>query len=104
MIRSIRAGMAAASSAVTANRRLFVLKKLCARAVKEGEAAKDPSVGINYLSEKKHHRTAFLTPDALTVLLGKAVCSKTAYLETSVLLGAELRFARLGSHSELFSR
>ena len=89
MVKSLRAAMAARISAVTANRRLFILKEVCARALKEGEIAKDPSAGIGYLSEKQHQRTAFLTPEALAALLHKAALSKTGYLETSVLLGAE---------------
>ena len=62
---------------------------MCARALKEGEIAKDPSVGIGYLSEKQHQRTAFLTPEALAALLKKAALGKTGYLETAILLGAE---------------
>jgi len=89
MVKSLRAAMAARISAVTANRRLFILKEVCARALKEGEIAKDPSAGIGYLSEKQHQRTAFLTPEALTVLLKKAALGKTGYLETAILLGAE---------------
>ena len=89
LIKSIRAGMAAASSAVTANRRLFILKELCARAVKEGEAAKNPSAGIRYLSEKTHHRTAFLTPMELDTLLEHAAGNRAGYLVPAILLGAE---------------
>ena len=89
MVKSIRAAMAARISAITANRRLFILKEVCARALKEGEIAKDPSAGIGYLSEKQHQRTAFLTPEALAVLLKKAVLGRAGYLETAILLGAE---------------
>ena len=89
LIKSIRSSMAAASSAVTSNRRLFILKELCARAVKEGEAAKNPSMGISYLSEKKHHRTAFLTPVELDTLLEHAAANRAGYLVPAILLGAE---------------
>jgi integrase len=89
LIKSIRASMAAATSAITSNRRLFILKALCGRAVKEGEAAKDPSIGISYLSEKKHHRTAFLTPEELERLLEHAAANRAGYLVSAILLGAE---------------
>ncbi|MDR1778069.1 MAG: site-specific integrase [Desulfovibrio sp.] len=89
MITSLRANMAAASSAVTSNRRMFILKQLCARALKEGEIARDPSAGIRYLSEKKHQRMAFLTPDALDTLLRHAANSQAGYIELAILLGAE---------------
>jgi integrase len=89
IVKSIRAAMAARISAVTANRRLFILKEVCARALKEGEIAKDPSAGIGYLSEKQHQRTAFLTPEALGALLKKAAIGRAGYLETAILLGAE---------------
>ena len=89
LIKSIRSSMAAASSAVTSNRRLFIMKELCARAVKEGEAAKNPSIGINYLSEKQHHRTAFLTPAELNTLLEHAAANRAGYLVPAILLGAE---------------
>ena len=89
MIKSIRLSMAAASSAVTSNRRLFILKELCARAAKEGESAKNPSLGISYLSEKKHHRTAFLTPAELDTLLEHAAANRAGYLVPAILLAAE---------------
>ncbi|MDL2279795.1 site-specific integrase [Desulfovibrio sp. OttesenSCG-928-G11] len=89
LIKSIRAGMAAATSAVTSNRRLFIMKELCARAVKEGEIAANPSQGISYLSEKKHQRTAFLTPDELDRLLEQAAVNRAGYLVPAILLGAE---------------
>ena len=89
MVKSLRAAMAARISAVTANRRLFILKEVCVRALKEGEIAKDPTAGIGYLSEKQHQRTAFLTPEPLAVLLEKAALSKMGYLEVAILLGAE---------------
>ena len=88
-ITRIRSNMAAATSAITTNRRLFIFKALCARALKEGELAKDPSEGIGYLSEKKHHRTAFLTPEELDVLLQQAAASQAGYLVSAILLGAE---------------
>ena len=89
LIKSIRLNMAAASSAVTSNRRLFILKVLCARAVKEGESANNPSLGINYLSEKKHYRTVFLTPEELDTLLEHAEANRASYLVPAILLGAE---------------
>lgn len=89
IVRSIRMGMAAEVSAVTANRRLFILKELCARALKEGEIARNPCEGIGYLSEKKHQRTAFLSPAELENLLAHAEKSRTGYLASAILLGAE---------------
>lgn len=89
IVTSIRAGMAAETSAVTSNRRLFILKVLCERALKEGEIAANPTEGITYLSEKKHQRTAFLTPAELDSLLKHASTSLSGYLVPAILLGAE---------------
>lgn len=89
IVNSLRADIAAESSAVTSNRRLFILKVLCARALKEGEIAKDPTIGISYLSEKQHHRTAFLSPAELNSLLACAEESLSGYLIPAILMGAE---------------
>ncbi len=89
LIVSIRSNMAAQISAVTSNRRLFILKELCKRALKEREIAKNPAVGINYLSEKQHCRTAFLMPKELDRLLEHARANRAGYLVPAILLGAE---------------
>ncbi len=89
MIQSVRSNMAAQISAVTSNRRLFILKELCKRAMKEGEIAKNPTLGLNYLSEKKHCRTAFLVPKELDKLLEHAKENRAGYLVSAILLGAE---------------
>jgi len=89
IIKRIRGSIAATISAVTANRRLFILKELCARALKEGEIAQNPSLGVSYLSEKKHQRTSFLTPDKLDILLQHAANNRAGYLKVAILLGAE---------------
>ncbi len=89
LILSIRANMAAQASAVTSNRRLFILKELCKRALKEGEMAKNPAIGISYLSEKEHCRTAFLVPKELDKLLAHAKENRAGYLVSAILLGAE---------------
>ena len=89
MVNSLRANIAAEISAVTSNRRLFMLKVLCKRALKEGEIVKDPTVGITYLSEKQHHRTAFLSPAELDNLLACAKESLSGYLVPAILMGAE---------------
>ncbi len=89
LIQSIRANMAAQISAVTSNRRLFILKELFKRALKEGEIAKNPAKDMTYLSEKKHCRTQFLTPKELDALLDHAQQSSCLYLEAAILLGAE---------------
>lgn len=89
MVKSVRMGMAAKISAVTANRRIFILKELCARALKDGEIARNPCADIGYLSEKKHQRTSFLAPAELDRLLLHAGTSRTGYLEAAILMGAE---------------
>ncbi len=89
IVNNIRTSIAANISVVSSNRRLFVLKELCKRALKEGEIAKDPTVGISNLSEKKHCRTNFLVPQQLDKLLECARKSVSPYLEAVILLGAE---------------
>ncbi len=89
LIQSIRSNMAAQISAVTSNRRLFILKELCKRAMKEGEIAKNPAQDMNYLSEKKHCRANFLTPKELDNLVERAKESSCQYLLSAILLGAE---------------
>lgn len=59
------------------------------RALKEREIAKDPTCGIKYLSEKLHHRTAFLSPAELDNLLACAEKSPSGYLVPAILMGAE---------------
>ncbi len=89
IVSNIRTSIAANISAVSSNRRLFALKELCKRALKEGEIAKNPTIGISNLSEKKHCRTNFLVPKQLDNLLECARKSVSPYLEAMILLGAE---------------
>lgn len=89
IINNLRSCMATETSALTSNRRLFILKVLCTRAIKEGEIANNPAEKITYLSEKQHHRTVFLTPVELDRLLACAEKSQAGYLVSAILMGAE---------------
>lgn len=77
-------------SNICSNRRLFILKQVFKKGLELGAVKDDPASGIRYLSEKKHERSHYLTPDKLDQLL--AACTQTKakfYLPAMILLGAE---------------
>lgn len=76
-------------SAVTANRRLFVLKQVFGLAVQEGAVREDPTVGVTYLSEDEHMRKRFLLPADIDELLAACEKTKAFYLKPIFLLSVE---------------
>ena len=82
--------MAEATSNVTSNRYMFILKRVFQTGTDVGALIEDPAERIKYLSEKSQQRDRFLYPEELDTLIGG--CKKTKgkfYLPALVLLGAE---------------
>lgn len=90
VIRDYRAAVAEADSNVLANRRLFVIKQVFALAKRSGLIEQDIAADIRYLSEKKHERTRYLTPEELARLLRVAEKGRNRhYLPLAILLAVE---------------
>jgi len=90
MVLDWRADLAQRKSKALANRRLFVLKQVFAKAVATDCIAKDDIAGIRYLSEREHERKAFMYPDKVNELLEAAAnCHAKHYLPLAILLAVE---------------
>lgn len=85
-----RADVAEKNSKVLANRRLFVLKQVFAKALDMGCIDKDEIAGIRYLSEREHERRAYMYPDKVRQLLEAAARGRGKhYLPLAILLAVE---------------
>ncbi len=89
-ILDYRTQVAQNSSVVNSNRRLFIIKEVFKRGMKEGALYTNPVLKMSYLNEEKHCRTRYLTPKKLNKLieLCKGVRAKH-YLPAIILLAAE---------------
>ena len=89
-ILDYRAEVAASASKVLANRRLFVLKQVFAKARELGVIADDPTSKVRYLNEREHERKAFMYPDKVDELLRAAANGRAKhYLPLAILLAVE---------------
>lgn len=89
-ILNYRADVAAESSKVYANRQLFILKSVFAKALESGSINKDEVAGIRYLSETAHERKKYMRPAQLEELLAVAGQGRARhYLPLVILLAVE---------------
>jgi integrase len=89
-IKDYRMSVAVELSNVSANRRLFVIKKVCEKAVELGAIQHNPAKAFGYLSEKKHERNKYLLPDeVLRLLKASQKTGRAPYLFPVILLGAD---------------
>lgn len=88
-IKDYRLQLVRDHSAVTANRRLFILKQVFGFALKEGAIREDPTEGIAYLSEESHKRRRFLLPADIDKLLEACASTKAIHLQPIILLSVE---------------
>ena len=85
-----RADIASNQSKALANRRLFILKQVFARAKEVGSLEDDAVTSIRYLSEKVHERKKFMYPRKVEKLLAKATIGRAKhYLPLAILLAVE---------------
>jgi integrase len=85
-----RADVADQNSKVLANRRLFVMKQVFAKALELGSIDRDRVAGIQYLSEREHERKAFMRPVQVEELLKAATENRAKhYLPLAILLAVE---------------
>ncbi|WP_461208568.1 site-specific integrase [Desulfocurvus sp. DL9XJH121] len=89
-VLNYRADLAERKSKALANRRLFVLKQVFAKALELDCIDKDEIAGIRYLSEKEHERKSFMYPDKVGKLLAAAAKGRAKhYLPLAILLSVE---------------
>ncbi len=62
-VDAYHAGMTEKKSPASANRRLFVLKQICKKAVALKALSEDPLKGIGFADEEKHQRNRHLDPE-----------------------------------------
>ena len=89
-ILNYRVDLIERKSKVLANRRLFILKQIFAKAAELDLIKKDEIAGIRYLSEREHERKSFMTPEMVDKLLEAASRNKAKhYLPLAILLAVE---------------
>jgi integrase len=94
-ILTYQSEVAAALTAVTANRRLFIIKQVFKKGLEKKAIPEDVSKGISYLSEKQHERNKFLLPAAVVSLVEASQRTKAKYyMPALIYLGAEHGTAR----------
>lgn len=93
-IKEFRTDVAIQLSPSSSNRRLFIVKVVLKKALKEGAVAMNVAQPLNYLDERTHCRTKYLIPSTLDKLLAACEKSRAKYLTAMVLLGAEHGAAR----------
>lgn len=85
-----RADVADQKTKILANRRLFIIKQVFARAHEMGCISKDEIAGIRYLSEREHERKAYMRPVKVDELLAVARKGRAKhYLPLAILLAVE---------------
>ena len=85
-----RADVAFKRSRVLANRRLFIIKQVFAKALELKAIEDDFASDIRYLSEKAHERKKFMYPEKVDELLAAAAKSRAKhYLPLAILLAVE---------------
>jgi len=85
-----RAEIAANRSMALANRQMFILKQIFAKAIECKAIKEDPTIGIRYLSEKVHERKQFMQPKMVEKLLKEAAKGRARhYLPLAILLAVE---------------
>ncbi|WP_319471298.1 site-specific integrase [uncultured Pseudodesulfovibrio sp.] len=85
-----RADVAVSRSMALANRQMFILKQVFAKAVECRAIQEDPTSGIKYLSEKVHERKQFMQPKKVEKLLKAAAKGRAKhYLPLAILLAVE---------------
>lgn len=85
-----RADVADQKTKVLANRRLFIIKQVFARAHEMGCISKDEIAGIRYLSEREHERKSYMRPLKVDELLAAADKGRAKhYLSLAILLAVE---------------
>ena len=85
-----RADVAVSRSMALANRQMFILKQVFAKAVECKAIQEDPTSGIKYLSEKVHERKQFMQPEKVEKLLKAAANGRARhYLPLAILLAVE---------------
>lgn len=78
------------TSAVTANRNLFVIKQVFRMGLELRAISEDPAATIRYLSEKAHERNRFLLPLEVEKLVEASRMTKARfYMPALIYLGAE---------------
>jgi integrase len=89
-LQEYRAEVAASRSMALANRQMFILKQVFAKAIECKAIKEDPTIGIRYLSEKVHERKQFMQPKMVEKLLGEATKGRARhYLPLAILLAVE---------------
>lgn len=84
------------SSAVLANRRLFILQQVFKAGIELGSLHEDPSAKLKKLSEKAHERNKFLFPDQIKKLVACSRKTKAKfYLPALIYLAVEHGTSRL---------
>lgn len=89
-VEAYLADVAGSASNASANRRLFVLKKLFETAVELGSVLESPVKSMGFFSERAHERNKFLMPDEVDRLLAATRQSRSRhYLLAALLLAVE---------------
>jgi integrase len=89
-ITAYQSHLASESSNVNANRVLFIIKQVFKRGIAENAVLDDPSIGIQYLSERMHERNRFLLPAEIERLVEASRRTRARfYLPALIFLGAE---------------
>jgi integrase len=89
-IKSYRAKVAYELSNVSSNKRLAVIKKVCAMGVALNAVFDNPAKGIKILSEKDHERNRYLLPNEIFTLVEGSKSTKAKhYLPVLIYLGCE---------------
>ena len=83
------------TSAITANRRMYVLKKIFEKAQAINAIPSSPMEGIRFYSEKAHERNRYLTPEEVNALLHACQKSRSKhYMPVVILLGTDMGASR----------
>ncbi|MCJ7614011.1 site-specific integrase [Candidatus Bathyarchaeota archaeon] len=89
-IENFRADVVAELSAVSANKKLAVIKKVYKLGVSLRAVIENPAENIRYLSEKDHERNRFALPHQIETLVQASQTTKGKfYLPALIYLGAE---------------
>ena len=93
------------SSAVTANRYLFIIKQIFKNGIEQKVVQTDIAASVRYLSEKAHERNNFLMPNEVIKLVDASEKTRAKYyMPALIYLGAEHGASRQEALSLIWSK